>query len=70
MQIKRLIITPLENNGKKLVDTYYPSVERAQLLMTDRIKSGLANKYNQSEKPKPKIPKWLKKFVNPKSKVD
>lgn len=70
MQIKRLIITPLENNGKKLVDTYYPSVERAQLLMTDRIKSGLANKYNQPEKPKPKIPKWLKNFVNPKSKVD
>lgn len=70
MQIKRLIITPLENNGKKLVDTYYPSVERAQLLMTERIKSGLANKYNQSEKPKVKIPKWLKNFVNPKTIVN
>ena len=53
MQIKRLIITPLDSSRTKLVDAYYPSVERAQLLMTNRIESGLANiKYNKSEKQK------------------
>ena len=39
--------------------------------MTNRIESGLANiKYNKSEKPKTKIPKFLKNFVNPKTKAD
>ncbi len=71
MQIKKLTITPLDSSRTKLVDAYYPSVERAQLLMTNRIESGLANiKYNKSEKPKTKIPKFLKNFVNPKTKAD
>ena len=64
MDIKRLTITPVIRGARKIVIDN-PSQERAQRFMTERLCSNYEN-----EKPvRLKLPKFLRGFVNPKTRV-
>ncbi|MBQ8668588.1 hypothetical protein IJ472_02325 [bacterium] len=64
MNIKKLTITPIIR-GAKGITIDAPSTERAQKLITERLTTCYEN-----EKPaRLKLPKFLKGFVNPKTRV-
>ena len=64
MDIKKLTITPVIRGAQKIT-IESPSLERAQRLITERLCSNYEN-----EKPlKTKLPKFLRGFVNPKTRV-
>lgn len=64
MDIKKLTITPVIRGARKFtIDN--PTQERAQRLITERLCSNYEN-----EKPvRLKLPKFLRGFVNPKTRV-
>lgn len=65
MNITKLIITPVYTSVNKNIIINKPSTERASRLITERLNTSTSI-YEKQQAPI-KMPKWLKKFVNPKS---
>lgn len=68
MQVTKLTITPIVSGCKKFV-IQSPSQESAANYITERLISGIAYEQNNPARVFRKIPKSLKGFINPKSKV-
>lgn len=67
MQISKLTITQLSKGwASTIVDN--PTTERAKILINDRLNSGFAD-YDRKARIYRRIPKFLKGFVNPATKV-
>ena len=67
MKISKLTITPLSKGwASTVIDN--PSSERAKMLINDRLNSGFAD-HDQKARVYRRIPKFLKGFVNPATKV-
>ncbi len=67
MKISKLTITPLSKGWAQTV-IENPSTERAQNLIKDRLNSGFPD-YNRKPRVYRRIPKFLKGFVNPATKI-
>ena len=68
MKISKLTITPLSKGWTQTV-IVSPSAERAGTLIKDRLNSGVNDTTQRLPRIYRKIPKFLKGFVNPDSKV-
>lgn len=64
MDIKKLTITPVIRGARKFTINN-PSKERAQRLITER----LCSNYENEKQVKLKLPKFLRGFVNPNTRV-
>lgn len=70
MNIDKLTITPLISGYHNLLEIKNPTIERAGLLMKEKLRASHINGAGNSEKGYHRpLPKFLKGFINPKSLV-